>query len=195
MTPWMQDFTSTRVEFNMNLLHRKRVTTISSGSDIPITQPLRIEERSVHYGKQCNDIQMQPNMERRGTLHDSNKSLNEIQATMKFSPSSKKLVRDLHFAFIPVTEHKHYPILQDFVDQSTSNRPKMNSHMNSSTHSVTHSNTELNNICPHAKGSTKSEYCVPCHPSHLIPLVLVQGLISNGLTPKDGRQGLSIKYK
>uniref|UniRef100_A0A1B0D667 Uncharacterized protein n=1 Tax=Phlebotomus papatasi TaxID=29031 RepID=A0A1B0D667_PHLPP len=134
MTPWMQDFTSTRVEFNMNLLHRKRVTTISSGSDIPITQPLRIEERSVHYGKQCNDIQMQPNMERRGTLHDSNKSLNEIQATMKFSPSSKKL---------------------DFVDQSTSNRPKMNSHMNSSTHSVTHSNTELNNICPHAKGSTK----------------------------------------
>uniref|UniRef100_A0A6B2EBK5 Gamma-aminobutyric acid type B receptor subunit 2 n=1 Tax=Phlebotomus kandelakii TaxID=1109342 RepID=A0A6B2EBK5_9DIPT len=131
--------TSTHADLDNSLTpnQRKRVTTISSGSDIPITQPLRIEERSVHYAKQCNDVQQNqvPNMERRGTMHESNKSLSESQANMKYSPSSKKL---------------------EYTDMSGSNRPKMNSHMNSSTQSVTHSNTELNNICPHAKGSTKN---------------------------------------
>ncbi|XP_055677192.1 gamma-aminobutyric acid type B receptor subunit 2 isoform X2 [Lutzomyia longipalpis] len=123
--------TSTHADLDNSLTpnQRKRVTTISSGSDIPITQPLRIEERSVHYAKQCNDVQQtqMPNMERRGTMHESNRSLNEMQPTIKYSPSSRKM---------------------EFAEQ---NRPKMNSHMNSSTHSVTHSNTELNNICPHAK--------------------------------------------
>lgn len=40
--------------------------------------------------------------------------------------------------------------------QSAANLTKFNTHINST--SMTLSNSELNNICPHGKGSTKSEY-------------------------------------
>lgn len=52
-----------------------------------------------------------------------------------------------------------FPILflKDHDDyQTAANLTKFNTHINST--SMTLSNSELNNICPHGKGSTKSEY-------------------------------------
>lgn len=52
------------------------------------------------------------------------------------------------FVFIVSKDQDNY--------QSAANLTKFNTHINST--SMTLSNSELNNICPHGKGSTKSEY-------------------------------------
>lgn len=143
---------------------RKRVTTLSSGSDVLITQPLlQQQQRVTSTGTLTDDLrpqsilkqqppamqqqtvqteglyqQQQQQQSGRRSQHASNKSLNEynnggVNSSINCQQHTPKCT--------PVRQHQ-----ESFTDNLR--------------HStlITHSNSELNQVCPHGKGSSKSKW-------------------------------------
>lgn len=151
---------------------RKRVTTISSGSDVPITQPLlqqsqqlqqqqqQQQQRVTSTGTLTDDLRPQSILKQqpptapttaenlyqqqdRRSLYSSNKSLNNDYANGQVVAANNVINCQQHNpkCAAPATVHDHECFADNLRHASM----------------ITHSNSELNQICPHGKGSSKSE--------------------------------------
>lgn len=143
---------------------RKRVATISSGSDVPITQPLlQQQQRVTSTGTLTDDLRPQSILKQqqptqtvqavqtesvypptpvttdRRSLYSSNKSLNE------YSNGSVGNVTNCQQhtpkCATPVRHHDQESFTDNLRQASL----------------ITHSSSDLNQMCPHGKGSSKSE--------------------------------------
>lgn len=160
-----------RISFSESI-HRKRVTTISSGSDVPITQPLlqqqQLQQRVTSTGTLTDDLrpqsilkqqppvqpqtpghtesvyqQQQQQTPDRRSLYSSNKSLNEYNNNGSVTNCQQHTCHN-------ASRHGH----QDSF---------MENHLRQAS-LITHSNSDLNEICPHGKGSSKSELWLESKP-------------------------------
>lgn len=85
------------------------------------------------------------------------KELTEASTGTQWSPGHNghsMVRRDANYPLAALTQRENFPQNHDDYPSAT-NLTKFNTHMNAA--SMTLSNSELNNVCPHAKGSTKSE--------------------------------------
>lgn len=138
---------------------RKRVTTISSGSDVPITQPLlqQQQQRVTSTGTLTDDVRPQSILKQqpqppsdncyqpdRRSLYASNKSLNDYNPNGGSVTNVTNCTQHTTPKCTPVRHHQ-----DTFTDISNLRHASM----------ITHSNSDLNQICPHnnSKGSSKSK--------------------------------------
>ena len=142
---------------------RKRVTTISSGSDVPITQPLLQQQQQQHQkvttstGTLTDDLRPQSILKQqpsapsesydRRSLYSSNKSLNEYNngsVTVGTGTTTGNVTN--------CQQHtpKRTPVRHQEPETCFSDNLRHAS-------LITHSNSELNQVCPHGKGSSKSK--------------------------------------
>ena len=143
---------------------RKRVTTISSGSDVPITQPLLQQQQQQQHqkvttstGTLTDDLRPQSILKQqpsapsesydRRSLYSSNKSLNEYNngsVTVGTGTTTGNVTN--------CQQHtpKRTPVRHQEPETCFSDNLRHAS-------LITHSNSELNQVCPHGKGSSKSK--------------------------------------
>ena len=142
---------------------RKRVTTISSGSDVPITQPLLQQQQQQHQkvttstGTLTDDLRPQSILKQqpsapsesydRRSLYSSNKSLNEYNngsVTVGTGTTTGNVTNCQQHTpkRTPVRHREPETCFSDNLRHASL---------------ITHSNSELNQVCPHGKGSSKSK--------------------------------------
>lgn len=132
------------------------MTTISSGSDVPITQPLLLsqQQRVTSTGTLTDDLRPQsilkqqppvPQPDQR-SLYSSNKSLNDYN-------NGSVVVG------VAGIGNNSIQNCQQHTPKCTPMRHDQESFTDNLRHAslITHSNSDLNQMCPHGKGSSKSK--------------------------------------
>lgn len=131
------------------------MTTISSGSDVPITQPLLLQQqqRVTSTGTLTDDLRPQSILKQQQpqqppdqrSLYSSNKSLNEYNNGSVVTAAT--------------TTSNNLPNCQQHTPKCTPMRHDQESFADNLRHAslITHSNSDLNQMCPHGKGSSKSK--------------------------------------